>query len=204
MKPSELEEKAIEMMTDEHTPSGMISVSSLIYDCLRKPYYEKTIGQFYDKGTLITFWVGKQIHNSQLLSENELEVKYEGIIGRIDDYDKKEGVLVDKKTCDMFPGKFGVNEHYKRQLEYYWWLLTHNKYPVKQLYLLFIKVSKPKGIKAIEIFPRKLQTIEKEILEKKEILEGALKDKIAPPRKTSWLCGYCPFASICYKKKLEK
>ena len=204
MKPSELEEKAIEMMIEEHTPSGMISVSSLIYDCLRKAYFEKTIGQFYDRQTLITFFVGKQIHNCQLLSENELEVRHEGIIGRVDDYDRKTGVLVDKKTCDMFPGKYGVNEHYKRQLEYYYWLLTQNKHLVKQLYLLFIKVSKPKGIKAIEVIPRRLNVIDKEIREKKDILEKALKEKVMPPRRPSWLCGYCQFASICYKKVGKK
>lgn len=203
--PAEIEELCVEMIaSEEHTPSGLISVSSLIYNCLRKAYYDKTIGQFYDRQTLITFWVGKQIHNSQLLSENELEVKYEGIVGRIDDYDKKNGLLVDKKTCEMFPGKYGVNDHYKKQLEYYYWLLAQNKLPVRQLYLLFIKVNKPKGIKAVEVFPRKLQDIGKEILEKKGILEKALSEKIPPPRKPSWLCSYCQFASICYNKNNEK
>ena len=197
-----IEELAMEMMLSEsHTPSGKISVSSLIYPCLRKAYYTKTIGSFFDKNTAITFWVGKQIHNSRLLSDNELEVEHEGILGIVDDYDKKTGILIDKKTCDMFPGKYGVNDHYKKQLEYYYWLLTQNKYPVKQLYLLFIKVSKPKGIKAVEILPRTLHTINKEILEKKEVLEKALKEKIPPPRKPSWLCGYCGFANICYKKE---
>ena len=134
-----------------------------------------------------------------------MTVEHNGILGIVDDYDKKRGILIDKKSCDMFPMKqYGVSSHYITQLEYYKWLLEKNNYLVKQLFLVFIKVSKPKGIKVYQVHPRRIERIEKEITETKEILEKALREKIPPSRKPTWLCNYCQFANVCYNRNLQQ
>jgi len=201
MKKEELETKFLEGLFEEHTPSGMISVSKLIYPCLRKPFYETQHGQFFDINTAYTFWLGKAIHNMSFLGEDEIEVKWNGIIGRIDEYDRKTGTLVEKKTCKSLPRS--INPHHKTQIEYYYALCVRNKIKVESLWMLYLE----KGYSAhkfMEVKPRAVSVIEKEMVERKEILEKALKTKEPPERHIDWLCGYCPFAPLCFSKQKTK
>lgn len=64
---------------------GEIHVSSLCYPCIRKSYYTIKHGRdFYNLKTLITFWIGRQLHKTQILSGSELPLKWNGIIGSAD------------------------------------------------------------------------------------------------------------------------
>jgi len=202
MNQKELEKKLNEALVEEHEKSGLISVTSLIYDCLRRAYYEDKIGSFYDKDTLETFWVGKAIHEKQLFDgEAELELQQEGIIGVIDEF--IDGTLIEKKSVNIKTWNF-IPDHYKKQLNYYYWLMEANGKKVENAFLIFIKKEPPHDKKIIPVKLEPLEKIEKEILEKKEILLDALDRDIPPPQKFDWLCKRCPYASICFKKEIEE
>jgi len=193
----ELEEKFNEGLFDQdHTPSGKISVSSIVYPCLRKAFYEKTLGQFYDIETAYDFWLGRAIHLANFLEQGEIELEWEGIIGRIDEYEN--GTLVEKKTCKDLPSS--PYEHHITQLEYYLVLCKKNGMPVNDMWLLYLEKKYP-AHKFFMVNPRPIETIEKEMIERKTILENALKKNSPPPRHPSWLCKYCPFAPTCFKKQ---
>lgn len=54
-----------------------IHVSSLCYDCMRKVYYQMTRpDQYFDLKTMITFWMGRAIHNTPILKESEIPLQY--------------------------------------------------------------------------------------------------------------------------------
>jgi len=196
----ELEEKFNEGLFDQdHVPSGKISVTSIVYPCLRRAYYEKTLGQFYDINTAYDFWLGRAIHLANFLEQGEIELEWKGIVGRIDEYEK--GTLVEKKTCKSLPSS--PYDHHVTQLEYYLVLCVKNNLPVTDLYLLYLEKKYP-AHKFFRVNPRPLETIATEMLERKETLEKALKENKPPKRHLSWLCGYCPFAPICFKRSDTK
>ena len=195
MDKNELEIRFSEGLFEPHEPSGKISVSSLIYPCLRKAYFEKKLGQFFDISTAYKFWIGKAVHKMDFLKEGEVELEWEGILGRIDELEGD--TLVEKKTCNELPRS--PNSHHITQLEYYYVLCLRNKKPVKNLFLLYLE-KKYSAWKFFEITPRKVEVIEKEMLERKTILEEALKSKKMPERSPSWLCKYCNFCPKCFSK----
>lgn len=198
MTKQELQAKLNKALVEEHTPSGLISVSSLIYACLRKSYYSKTLGDFFDKDTLETFWIGKAIHEKQLFDdENELEVKSDGIIGVIDEL--VGGSLIEKKSVNQVSWKF-TPDHYVNQVNYYYWLLSKNGYKVENAFLVYILKERPHDKKLISVKLLPLDKIEKEILERAKTLKEALEEKKPPCKKEGWLCKYCSFASVCYKE----
>ena len=195
MTEKELEIKFNKSLFEEHEPSGKISVSSIIYPCLRKAYYEKKYGQFYSIDTAYTFWLGKAIHKMDFLEEGEVELEWKGIVGRIDEYEKE--TLVEKKSCNELPRN--PNAHHITQLEYYYVLCLENKKLVKDLYLLYLEKKRP-AHQIFKINPRPVSEIKEEMLMRKEILEKALKKDIPPERHLSWLCRFCPFTPKCYEK----
>lgn len=63
---------------------GKFHVSSLVYDCLRRSYYEIVNGDgFYDIQTLVTFWIGRSVHQTQFLKEHELMIKIQKLTDAI-------------------------------------------------------------------------------------------------------------------------
>lgn len=199
MDKDELEIKFNKGLFEEHTPSGKISVSSILYPCLRKAYYEKKFGQFFSIDTAYTFWIGKAIHKMDFLGEGEVELEWEGIVGRIDDYEDE--TLVEKKSCNELPRS--PNTHHKTQLEYYYILCIKNKKPVSNLFLLYLEKKYP-AHRFFEVKPRALSEIQEEMLSRKEILVNAIKTDKAPERAITWLCKYCPFTPKCYGKEKKE
>lgn len=174
-----------------------IHVTSLVYDCLRRSYYTIKYGEgFFDLKTLITFWIGRQLHKTRILASHELNLEWSGIVGTVDDFE--EGILIEKKSTTFLPKE--PMDHHIRQLEYYALLLEKNGYNVKECHLVYIDINN-KDIKAFPVQFRPLNQIEKEIVEKKEILESHLLHNEIPDRQISWLCYYCNFASICLKEE---
>ena len=189
-----IEEKVIEAMNAKEPFEGKgIGVTNLVYDCLRRAYYTRTLGEFYDLHTLILFWTGRKLHETQILKEHELVLEWEGIVGIVDEYEN--GTLLEKKTCVSLPRT--PNDHHVKQVEYYKVLLEKHGKPVNEAYLLYIDINN-KEIRTFKVNMRPSNIIEKEMLERKEKLEKALKEGKPPERKVGWLCNYCNFASICF------
>jgi len=174
-----------------------IHVSDLIYDCMRRAYYGKTMrfGIRYD--SILRMAIGKKIHEIPLDgSEHELELEWNGIKGRVDEYIPNPGIVLDKKTCRSLPNS--PYDHHVKQVEFYRVLLERSGRKVVACGLIYIDVASP-GVRAFVWTPKyPLEVLEKEMIEKKMILEFALTNKILPPRKSGWICKYCDFFSICY------
>lgn len=195
MNEQDLELKFNQGLFEEHEPSGKISVSSIQYPCLRKAYYTKKYGDYFNIETAYTFWLGKAIHRMEFLKAGEIELEWNGIIGIIDEFE--DGTIVEKKTCNELPRS--PNDHHKIQLEYYYILALKNKMVVNDLWLLYMEKKYP-AHRFFQVKPRKPEVIEEEMIARKEILEKALAGKGVPKRHLSWLCRYCPFPPRCFGK----
>lgn len=193
----DLIEKMYEAINKQDERKQGIHVTSLVYDCLRRSYYSEKFGEgFFDIKTLITFWIGRVLHHTQVLKEHELQLEWLGILGTVDEFE--DGILLEKKTTAFMPK--APLEHHVTQLEYYKLLLEKTGKRVKQMFLMYIDIAN-KDIKVFEVEPRPLAEIEVELIAKKTELEASLLKNIVPPRHAGWLCGYCNFASICFKGK---
>jgi len=191
----ELRAKLYKSFIEEHDKSGLIPISWLIYDCPRYGFYQETQGDIRDGRTTAKLWLGRAIHEKSFLKEKEIELRAEGIIGRIDEYDPDTNTLVEKKTTN----KIGfVPSHHRLQLEYYFWLLNKNGKPVNDCWLLYIQLNPP-AFRFVPVYPREMEIIEKEILEKAKVIRQALDNKKKPPQNISWLCDYCSYFSKCFK-----
>ena len=188
----ELRAKLYKSFIEEHEKSGLIPISWLIYDCARYGYFQDLYGEMREGRTTAKLWLGKAIHEKSFLKEKEVELRNEGIVGRIDEYE--DGTLVEKKTTS----KIGfVPDHHRLQLEYYSWLLNKNGKPVNDCWLLYIQLNPP-AFRFVPVFPREMDIIEKEILEKAKVIRQALDNKKKPPQNISWLCDYCPYFPKCF------
>jgi len=181
---------------EKHHP---ISVTALVYDCLRRAYYNAVVPEeIIDPAGKIRVWVGKKLHETQVFPVHELELEWRGIHGRIDEYDPERKLLVDKKTTRRIPKE--PYEHHAKQLLFYKVLMEHNGYPVEKATVLYIDVNSTDVV----AYPVDLsagfdmEAVEKEMLGKADKLKKALKSGILPPRSMSWLCHYCSFFSWCF------
>ena len=191
-----VEKLLVSISRDTISRIGEVHVSSLCYDCMRQSFYSMKHGSFFNKKTLLTFWMGRKIHETPILSENEISLNWQGIIGSCDDYE--DGLLLEKKTCTQIPSR--AMSHHVRQAEYYSVMLTHQNKPVRKACILYIDIAN-KELKVYKARLRDNAIIEKEMLHKKQILDQAIKSDKPPPRKLGWQCNYCTFASICFKKE---
>ena len=128
MQEKEILEKFNKTMNWDQGERKSIHVSALVYDCLRRGYYDLKHGQSFDLSTLMTFWIGRKLHETPILKENEIALEYMGVKGSCDEYE--DGTLVEKKTCKMLPRS--PNDHHKRQVEYYAMMLGEQGKPVKE------------------------------------------------------------------------
>jgi CRISPR/Cas system-associated exonuclease Cas4 (RecB family) len=197
---------------EELHSKGLPSVTSLCYECLRRAYYSITYPEIIiDPGGAIRTWIGRKLHETSILGGMmELELRYpkeNGIAGRVDEY--KDGILIDKKTTRRIPKE--PYEHHITQIEYYWLLCERNGFPVKMAAIIYINVDTAEiGVFPIN-FKRSLDEIEKELLQKYDIIIKALKTGILPPRKMrTWepegnrlVCEYCSYYSICMREDYD-
>lgn len=194
----DIKEEMLKAIAREETemPEG-IHVTSLVYDCMRRGYYDNTHEEsFFDLKTLLTFWIGRAVHKTPILSNHEMTLKWGGIVGTLDEF--QDGIIIDKKTTTYMPKS--PNAHHARQIEYYAVLLWKNGLVFKEGYLVYIDINN----KDIEVFPvktRPLPIVEAEMMKKKTLLEEAIKNNIPPKREIGWICNYCSYASICFKEK---
>jgi CRISPR/Cas system-associated exonuclease Cas4 (RecB family) len=197
---------------EEFHSRGFPSVTGLCYECLRKAYYSITYPEvIIDPEGAIRTWIGKKLHETSILGgQMEVELIYpkeNGVIGRIDEY--KDGLLIDKKSTRHIPRE--PYEHHIKQIEYYRLLCERNGLPVEMAALVYINVDTAE----IGIFPIKfitdLDEIERELMQKYDVVMKALKTGILPPRKMrTWdpegnklICSYCPYYGICLREDFE-
>jgi CRISPR/Cas system-associated exonuclease Cas4 (RecB family) len=178
--------------------AGEIHVSSLCYDCMRKVYYQMIRkDQYFDLKTMITFWMGRAVHNTPILKESEIPLSWKGIVGTADEYE--DGVILEKKTCAKIP--MNPNQHHVKQTEYYAFMLNESKKPVKQAFVVYIDLAN-KEIQPFEVRLRDMDEIRVEMLRKKEQIEYAIRNNVLPERSIGWLCSYCNFSQLCFGNKI--
>ena len=171
-----------------------IHVSSLTHSCLRRAYYDITRDApiSLKEGTVL--WIGKKLHTVRMSKNHELSLGWEGIRGTVDEYE--DGYLMDKKSTRNIPSV--PRQAHVRQLEMYRVLLKENGYKVEKAAVLYIDVDTGEVVEYPVKFKRKLETVEKEMLRKKEKLEMALSKGWLPERHISGECYLCPFPSWCF------
>lgn len=187
-------ERFYKAIAKEQTHHKGIHVSSLSYDCIRRAYYSQIYGEgLFSSKTLLTFWIGRELHKTQLLEHHELSVDWDGIIGTCDDYEN--GLLLDKKTCTMIPTF--ISTHHIKQVEYYALMLSKQGKHVSQAHILYIDIANKK-VKHFRVKMRPMNMIEEELVRKRDTLKTCLKSQVPPPRRIEWLCEHCVFASKCF------
>lgn len=176
--------------------SKEIHVSDLVYDCLRRSYLRKMIPlPTMDYRSILRVWIGRQIHLFPFLEKHELSLEWNGIVGRVDDYE--DGFLVDKKTTRSIPSR--VRSHHKLQLDYYRVLASENGYPVVLAAVLYINVGSDVEIDVKVVkFKRSVEVTKNEMLEKKKRFQVSLDSGELPPRRIGWICKYCDWCNLCF------
>lgn len=191
-----IEKLLMSISRDTISRIGEVHVSSLCYVCMRQSFYSMKHGSFFNLKTLLTFWIGRKLHETPILSENEISLNWHGIIGACDDYE--DGLLVEKKTCTQIP-RYPMS-HHVRQAEYYSVMLKHHNKPVKKACIIYIDIAN----KELKVYKAKLRPddiIEKEMLHKKQLLDKAVESGKPPERKIGWQCQFCVWASLCFKRE---
>jgi len=191
-----------------------IHVTDLVMPCPRRAYFARKYADEprLDWHSILRIWRGLKLHETRIFAEEEIELEWNGIIGRVDAYEN--GLVVDKKVTASPPVRWSTQErrkivtprpHEVLQLEYYRVLLEHSGRPVKYGAILYFDQEKPDiYIGVIDILRRPLSEIENEMIEKKNRLEPFLTLDKLPPRDLSWpwLCvGYCPYFYQCFRKE---
>jgi len=208
LNPEELVEKFYAALFREShytQPEGTVSVTSLCFPCLRRAVIELlTKERPIDPEGLIRTWVGTACHKTSILNkENEVEVEWEGIFGRVDEYDPDNFVIIEKKTTRVPSSK--PREHHVTQVEYYKVLLEHNGKPVKEGFLVYIDVNSA----YVRVFPvefRPTEDVEQEMLERKKKVLDCVRMNILPPREVGFweeggrrtFCSYCSYFALCF------
>lgn len=188
-----IRERFLEAITRDDKPRKTgLHVTDLTRDCLRQSWYEKRLGVFNTPSTLLSFWKGRKLHETPILKEHELELEWNGILGTIDQYE--DGLLLDLKTTTKIPDK--LPDQYRRQIEYYKVLLQRNCYPVQSAHVLFFNVVDNQTRLFTLDMTREQTDIEKEMLERKAVLEQS-----EPPARNleDQYCNFCPYGAHCFK-----
>jgi len=173
-----------------------IHVTDLVHECLRFSYFLHKELPKWKMSEAISLWIGQVIHEFKLgLKYHEFEVEWNGIVGYVDEYDPDLGLVIEKKTCKELPR--APYEQHVKQVEYYYYLLKKNNYKVNDIFILYIDVAN-NDIRVFRVIPRDLLIIEKEILEKANLLKSFLEANTPPPPIATRFCRVCPFYVLCH------
>ncbi len=186
-------------------------VTELVYDCLRRCYYERKYKEILkdvendvsgnlNEDLMLTFWIGKKLHEMPLSKRHEYVVRWKDIVGRIDEILEIDGelIILDKKTV-----RRQVNapyEHHVKQVEMYSGLLfAQDGIEVNKGGILYIDVAN----KNSKVFTFELERNKAKILaemeRKRNILAEAIEKGIPPELRVSWLCNYCNWFERCIR-----
>lgn len=187
----------VNALEDEYFKTG-IHITDITRDCLRPAYYRTIYGgiQFYGLWTTYLLWKGKMLHLTNVLPQGEIKVEWSGVKGRIDDYDPKTGVIVEKKIIGRIPTE--PLPHHIKQIQFQAVLMRENGNEVNRGFILYISPDNKKAaVFEVPVTVADLVDAKAEISEKAEVLKKAFADSTIPPRKTTWECAYCPYFTPC-------
>lgn len=194
-----------------------LHVSSFVYSCVRKVWYET---KYYDlvpppdlEGTY-RMWIGTKLHETPITDTHELplfvesnDMKFGGRLDEIVEYNGKK-IIVDKKFVSHIPSS--PNDHYMNQIMFYAALLKmmkgvivdgvalhyfvpHVRYERDLREFTFVRLVSKDEIEAIEAL----------IDEMMKKLKISLEQNVLPEKHVSWYCKYCPFKVSCDMESLD-
>ena len=212
MRAEEIIERFYSAMLAEspHTqPKGTVSVTQLAFPCLRRAVIEILSGfSGMDPQGLIRTWIGKMCHLTSILGKRmELELQWEGVYGRVDEYDPDGFVLLDKKFTRSVPAE--VRQHHARQVNYYRVLLERNGMPVSEAYVVYVDVDAAfVRVLPVELMP--LEEAEAEMVARRDRVLSCVASRILPPREVGFweeggrrtVCEYCGVFPVCFASDL--
>jgi len=185
-----------------------LHLTDLTEPCMRRVWFEKRDPLPDDPESLIRMWEGDMLHQMPLLKEHELELQYEDLKTRIDEYE--DGVLIEKKFVSFIPRTQDELQryysHYIKQVEYEALLLSLNDKPVKKAFILFVVRGEPEQgrppVIAFEV-PINLEAIALRLAEELEAFRIMLNSERPPeiPKNFSpfeYPCSYCKYRSRCF------
>jgi CRISPR/Cas system-associated exonuclease Cas4 (RecB family) len=196
---------------EEEDRRGEIHVTDLVDICPRRVWYEKKAPLPERIEAIFRMAEGKLLHKLTLLSQSELEIEYQGVKGRVDEYEN--GIIIEKKFVDFVPNNITEVQkyysHYIEQVSFYAYMLVQNGYEFKQAFLLFAKRGEQdeRGRRPLRVFEVtnliNLDKIEAEFKARKEFIEEILRvdqPPEIPPTFSAfdYPCSYCKYSSRCY------
>jgi CRISPR/Cas system-associated exonuclease Cas4 (RecB family) len=143
--PCQYDHAMLQAMFERPERSG-IHVTDLT-GCLRKAYYDKTQPMPVPVHSLLVMFAGTALHasfekNGDGLSQSEIPVAYDGVVGKVDRL-YHDGTLVDFKTTRwMVPSRLPYGSH-ELQLQIYAHMLERMGRPVKRAFIQYVDVSGP-------------------------------------------------------------
>jgi hypothetical protein len=196
---------------EEEDRRGEIHVTDLVDICPRRVWYEKR--DPWPEGIEAVFRMaeGKLLHKLQLLAQSEFEIEYQGVKGRIDEYEN--GILIEKKFVDFVPNTIAEVQryysHYVEQVGFYAYMLVSLGHEFKQAFLLFVKRGEQnergrRPMKAFDVTGLiNLDRVGELFNERKEMLLDALNSNEPPEIPPTFSafdypCSYCKYVSRCY------
>jgi CRISPR/Cas system-associated exonuclease Cas4 (RecB family) len=196
-------------------------VSNFVHDCQRKGYWDWKNGQRLaalddealvnelnmDEKTLLTFVLGKKMHELSMSNLHEKELHYRGTTGTSDEImvlaTNEDIVIVDKKTTTTYGmPKTMPKEQHQAQISYYavMYALEQGDLAFEKKYwgaVLYIDVESKK----VMAMPWQIDVAKAkaEFDAKIDQFEQAEKTGVPPPSVYSWLCGFCAHYRACRK-----
>lgn len=189
-----------------------LHVTHLVYSCLRRGYWMWKEGrqdevENLDGKKILTFWIGKKIHEMPLTNKHEYKLKYNRggleLEGTADEILESDDIVIviDKKTTTKLPTSIYLQ--HQKQIEFYCAMMSEELKNRKVIgAVLYIDINE----KNIAVFPFTVN-----IAKAKEELDSRLdamilaeRSKTVPDSEYSWLCNYCPFLVACRKLDSER
>jgi len=188
-----------------------IHVTDLVYDCLRRAYYDKKLGDLVsavsDSEGLMVLWIGQMLHEMPFGEgcehEKPVEIVFDGgvkVEGRVDELCQLSSgayIVVDKKTARSIPN--APYDHHVKQVLFYSAILSKvYGYKIASAGVFYLDVANLKTkLYVIPVTQLMIEAALKEMEKKARALYQALKTGIPPSPEPGWLCSYCPYFKKC-------
>jgi CRISPR/Cas system-associated exonuclease Cas4 (RecB family) len=200
----------IKKVEEESGDRSGIHVTDLVYDCLRRAYYDKKLGDLIsavsDSEGLMVVWIGQMLHEMPIdpvncEHEKEIEIEFDGVKveGRVDELCRlgDSYIVIDKKSTRSIPSN--PLDHHIKQVLFYSAILTRKcGYRVSHVGVMYLDVANLKT--KLFIIPINTQIVEvalREMERKAKLLSQALQTNNPPAPDPGWLCSYCPYFKKC-------
>lgn len=188
----------VEELSEREWEPDKVYVTDIVYGCPRRAWFNRRFGPaFMDLDALLRTWVGRKLHETQVLEMSEVELEWEGIKGRIDEYEK--GILVEKKFT-WSPPSGGARDHHQQQVQFYRVLLEENGYPVEGAFIVYFDLQGGARPRVYQVPLRRMDEVKAVMRARRDELLPHLSGNDPPPERPGWWCKYCPFVFLCHSE----